>query len=90
MISGRNRLTTYDATLNLKPGTDLFGHRRAAQDVASLEHDDTRAGAREVRGAGQAVMSAADDDGVVLPGPSPPVTAVTLASRKALRPSQCR
>ena len=65
MISGRSSDTTYDATLNLKPGNDLLGHRRPAEDVAPLEDDDPQAGAREIRGAGQAVMTAADDHGVV-------------------------
>jgi hypothetical protein len=37
----------------------------AADDVAAFEDQHLPAGAREVSGGGQAVMTAADDDGVV-------------------------
>ena len=46
-------------------GNDLFGASRAADDVTALQHQDLLAGAREIGGVDQAVVPAADDDGVV-------------------------
>ena len=66
MISGRSSETTYEQTENLKPGEDLFGDRGAADDVPALEDQHFAAGARQVRGGGQAVVARADDDRVVL------------------------
>ena len=65
MISGRSRLTTYEKTENLKPGIDLLGHRGAADQVPPLEHDHPLAGTRQVGRGDEAVVPAADDDGVV-------------------------
>ncbi len=42
----------------------LLGHRGAAQHGAALEHADAKARGREIRGAGEPVVPAADDDGV--------------------------
>ena len=49
----------------LEAGKDLFGHRGAAQHVAALQHQDFLAGARQIGGVHQAVVAAADHDGVV-------------------------
>ena len=46
-------------------GHDLFGDGRAADDRAALEHQRLLAGAGEIGAAGQPVVPAADDDGVV-------------------------
>ena len=43
---------------------ELLGHRGAAQHGAALEHANRETRAREIRGAGEAVVAAADDDGV--------------------------
>ena len=43
---------------------EFLGDRGAAQHAAALEHAHLEAGAGEVRGAGEAVVAAADDDGV--------------------------
>src|SRR6185369_15491562 len=47
-----------------KAGVKLLGHCGAAQHGAALEHADGKARGREIGGAGEAVMPAADDDGV--------------------------
>ena len=65
MISGRSSETTYEQTENLKPGKDLFGDGGAAEHVPPLEHEHLAPGARQIGGAGQAVVPAADDDRVV-------------------------
>ena len=44
---------------------EFLGHRRAADDVAAFEHADLQPRAREIEGADQAVMPAADDQRVV-------------------------
>ena len=44
---------------------DLLGHRRAAEHVAPLEDDGLQPRAREIGGADQAVVAAADHDRVV-------------------------
>ena len=46
-------------------GEDLFGHGRATDDVAPLEHDDLLACARQIRRSNQSVVAAADDDRIV-------------------------
>ena len=51
----------------LESGNDLLGHRRAAHDVPPLEDEHLFAGAREVRGADEPVVTGTDDDGVDLP-----------------------
>ncbi len=43
----------------------LLAHGRAAEDVAALEHEHLAAGLGQVGGARQAVVPAADDDGIV-------------------------
>ena len=43
----------------------LLAPGRAADALAALEHQHLAPGTREVRGASEAVVSAADDDGVV-------------------------
>ena len=68
MISGRSRLTTYDATEKRKPGEDLLGHRRPAEQLALLEDDGAQAGPGQVGRADQAVVAAADDQRVVRSG----------------------
>ena len=45
---------------------ELLGHRRAADHVAALQHRHLEPGAGEVEGADEAVVAAADDDGVGL------------------------
>ena len=47
---------------------DLLGHRRAPEHVAALEHDGLQPRAREIGGADQAVVAAADHDRVVALG----------------------
>ena len=44
---------------------EFLGDRGAADDVAALEHRDLEAARREIARAGEAVVAAADDDGVV-------------------------
>jgi len=44
---------------------ELLGDRGAADERAALEHPYFQAGAGEIAGADQAVVSAADDDDVV-------------------------
>jgi hypothetical protein len=56
-------------------GEDLLGDGRAAEDVAPLEDDGSKAGTREVGRGGEAVVAPADHDRVVpLPHPIPLVT----------------
>ena len=45
-----------------KPGMKFLGHRGAADHAAALAHRNTHAGARQVEGADESVMAAADDD----------------------------
>ena len=45
---------------------DFLGDRRAADDLAPLEHDHLLAGAREIRGRDQAVVAGADHDRIVV------------------------
>ena len=47
-------------------GPDLFGDGAAAHQFAPLEHQHLAAGARQIGGGDQAVVAAADDDGIVL------------------------
>ena len=47
---------------------DLLGHRRAPEHVPALEHDRLQPRAREIGGAHQAVVAAADHDRVVALG----------------------
>ena len=68
MISGRSRLTTYEATREAEARDDLLGDGRAAEHVAPLEHEHAPAGPGEVGGADQAVVAAADHDRVVALG----------------------
>jgi hypothetical protein len=49
----------------LEARVDLLGDRGAAQHVPALEDEDLPARAREIRGAHEAVVAAADDDDVV-------------------------
>jgi hypothetical protein len=44
---------------------ELFGDCGAADDIAALEHPDPETSRREIAGAGEAVVAATDDDGVV-------------------------
>ena len=46
-------------------GRERFGDGRATDDRAALEHQRLLAGAGEIGGAGQPVVSGSDDDGVV-------------------------
>ena len=46
-------------------GVKFFGHRRAAHDLAAFKHQDLLARPREVKSAGQAIMPAADDHGII-------------------------
>jgi hypothetical protein len=50
----------------LEARVDLLGDRRAADDVAALEHEHLPSGAGEVGRADQAVVAAANDDDVVV------------------------
>ena len=68
MISGPQQRHDVGADREVEAGKDLFGDRRAAEDVTPLEHEHLAARAREIGGGGQAVVAAADDDGVVLHG----------------------
>ncbi len=52
-------------------GVELLGHRRAADDVAALQHRHLQSGAGEIEGADQPVVAAADDDDVALVGHQP-------------------
>ncbi len=54
------------ADRELESRKDFLRHRRAAHDVAPLEHQDLLAGAREVGGVHEPVVPASDDDDVVL------------------------
>src|SRR5205085_2372717 len=47
----------------------VFRCGRATEDRAPLQHEDIEAGFGEVRGAREAVVASADDDGVSLPPP---------------------
>ena len=49
----------------LEAGHDLLRHRGAADHVPALEHERLQAGASEIGAAGQPVVAAPDDDGVV-------------------------
>ena len=49
----------------LEAREDLLGDRRAADQVAALEHEHRSPGAREVRRGDEPVVPAADDDRVV-------------------------
>ena len=53
------------ADRELEAGKDLFGDGRAAEHVPALEHEDLASRPREIGGAGQPVVPAADDDRVV-------------------------
>ena len=46
-------------------GMKFFRHRRAADDVAPLEHHHLQPGHRQIGGADETVMSAANDDSIV-------------------------
>ena len=46
---------------------ELLGDRRAADDAAPLQHPHLVAGPRQIEGADEAVVAAADDEGVVRP-----------------------
>ena len=47
---------------------ELLGDRGAAEHATPLEHADVLARGGEIRGADEAVVTAADDDGVEAPG----------------------
>ena len=49
----------------LEAGKDFFRHRCATQHVAALQHQHFLAGASQIGGIGQAVVSSADYDNVV-------------------------
>ena len=49
-----------------EPRMELFGDRGAADEVASLEDEGAKPGLREVGAIDEAIVAAADDDGVVL------------------------
>ncbi len=65
MISGPQQAHDVREHREREAGEDLLAHRRAADALAPLEHDDALAGAREIGGADEAVVAAADDDRVV-------------------------
>jgi len=58
---------------------ELLGHRRAADDMAALQHGNRQTGPRQIAGACQAIVTAADDDGV----------AAALSVHDALAPPGC-
>ena len=68
MMSGRSRLSAYENVVNQKPGPELLGDRRAADEMASLEDERPQPGLGQVGAVGQAVVAAADDDRVVASG----------------------
>jgi hypothetical protein len=49
----------------IKIREDLLGNGSAAQEIVFLENQDTKSGAGQVAGGDQAVMTCAQDDGVV-------------------------
>ena len=49
-----------------KSRIDLFGHRRAAEHMAALEHQNFLPCFGQIGGAGEAVVAGADDDRVVV------------------------
>jgi hypothetical protein len=49
-----------------KAGNDFFGHGGAAEDVAAFENDNLLPCFGKVSGVDQAVVTAADDDNVVV------------------------
>jgi hypothetical protein len=63
----------------------LLGRGAAADARVALEHDDLEAGAREVRGKRQPVVSRADDDAVVFRHLLPPPASVCFADFVILR-----
>ena len=67
MMSGRSRLRAYENVVNQKPGPELLGDRRAADEVAALEDQRLEARLREVGAVDEPVVAAADDDRVVGP-----------------------
>ncbi len=52
----------------LEAGENFFGAGGTAENVAALEHQDFLAGAGQISGVDQAVVSAADYDGVIFSG----------------------
>jgi hypothetical protein len=46
-------------------GKDLFASGRATDDIPPIEHKDLEPSSREVRGRNEAVMTGANDDGIV-------------------------
>ena len=66
MISGRKQRNDIRTNRKLESGKHFFGDRRAAEHVPALEHQHFFARAREIGGIHQTVVSAADDDDVVL------------------------
>ena len=66
MMSGRSRLSAYENVVKWKPGAELLGDRRAADEAAALEDERAQAGLGEVGAVDEAVVPAADDDRVVL------------------------
>ena len=65
MMRGTQQTDDVRADAEAEALVDLFGHGGAADAVAALEHEHVLAGASEIRRAHQAVVPAADDDGVV-------------------------
>ena len=65
MISGRSSETTYEQTENLKPGKTSSVTAAPPSTCRRSSTSTLRPGAREVGGAGQAVVAATDDDRVV-------------------------
>ena len=63
---------------------DLFGHRRAAEDVAALEHQHSPAGARQISGAHKAVVASADHNCVIFLAHILPFENVAATLRPAL------
>ncbi len=49
-----------------KAGEDFFSDRSAAEDVAAFENDDFLPGFGKIGGVDQSVVTAADDDNVVV------------------------
>ena len=66
MMSGRSRLSAYENVVNLKPGPQLLGDRRAADRSAAFEDQRAQPRLGEVRTVDESVVAATDHDRVVL------------------------
>ena len=68
----------------LETGEDLLGHRRAADDLASLQNDNFLARARQVSGSDQSIVAAADHDCIIFIGCHKAVSTRPTIDRKPL------